>query len=696
MQQGIEKGYIRDCEPTLNGQTYLSASFIQQQTIDHLHQNKGRTTLTRLAELLNLPVDTLERYLTYLDELKQTCMGRMEEQGFLSLVAQTQATSLPYRLLQKVLDVDTMDHCIQYSGISDLIFTRTYVNQQKHQIVDHLQSSTEPLAMQKLQKETSISDGVFYLFLEQIIKEHTLQGAFRGRRERAIFIPHVYRDTQLAMIDSLLKAGNYIEYHTIEQLYGFAAPKDLLQKLDLNIILLDTCAVTESITSPIEDTLLSASSDFSWLDVSHLLPSSLSLADITTLLESILPRLNNNNNNNRRKKKSTRAPSPSSETRTLYHFILLGKYVTTTRYLETNVIEAAQPFLNQRATMELTKNQKFLHSNKGKRKKDLQVVLTNEEIQAHLVEEQGLPLEFATLVTTKIKRSMMEGMDYAMKKVYINADTTKMVSGDGTSWLDRQQQHLKLLLADLRLKIYYNMQSIALFEDPSTRKSMEKYMVRQYCGDFMFYLVLIITLWQSKDQSEMTTLTGLHTKDIEQPEQVDDTQASQVIAALVSSDTTWQKELIPLHQGYQGGKKMDAFNSFITASSSPLATKLGWADLDNQENQRQYNMEFWKNLQRQLESTPVSESTAPSILHLTLLLCFQTIYHLPLNVSGKYVPSILNTLAPKLQGGILNVSLEQLKKAQHSIMAGMKSGAIDLDLIGTIRQLGLDLCNSKP
>jgi hypothetical protein len=177
----------------------------------------------------------------------------------------------------------------------------------------------------------------------------------------------------------------------VDQLYGFAAPKDLLQKLDTNIMLLDTCAVTESTISSFEEALLSTS-DFKWLDASTILPSSLSLADITTLLETVLPRLNNNI---RKKKKASRAspqpasPNHPSRTQQQDPFILLGKYVTTTRYLETNVIEKAQPFLNQRATMELSRTQKFLHSNKGKRKKDLQIVLTDEEVKGFGMELIG-------------------------------------------------------------------------------------------------------------------------------------------------------------------------------------------------------------------------------------------------------------------------------------------------------------------
>jgi hypothetical protein len=59
----------------------------------------------------------------------------------------------------------------------------------------------------------------------------------------------------------------------------------------------------------------------------------------------------------------------------------------------------------------------------------------------------------------------MEGMDNAMKKVYINTDATQHEFNDEKNgWLDLQEQHLKSLLDDLRSRIYYNMKSIAVFE----------------------------------------------------------------------------------------------------------------------------------------------------------------------------------------------------------------------------------------
>ncbi|CAO3600063.1 unnamed protein product [Absidia cylindrospora] len=730
--------------PYFKWEIYLSATFIQQQTIQYIKENKGRTTVTRLADMLNIDISTLMPYLTplaleqdwtiiddhllarsYLSDFKQDCLDRMNDHGFISLVAQTSSSGLPYRLIQEVLHVSTIPSGVNFAEISDLLFTQTYVDQQKQRILEYLHSTSEPLSMQKLQKCMELQEDVFYLFLEQIIKDQVLQGTFRGRRERSLFIPHMYRDAQLAMIDSLLKAGNYIQYYNVEQLYGFATPKELLLKLDPNIILLDSCAVTESLVSLFEYTLLSP--DITWLNASDHLPSVLSSTDITTLLEMILLRLN--------KKKRSARNSPSNNENSNSNnndtFVLLDMFVTTERYLGI-IVDNAQSFLNQRATAEISQ-QKFLHSSKGsKKRKDSQTTLTNEEIQQHLVEQQGLDSEFAAHVTLKIKRSMKDGLEHAMQQIYITpttriTDNTRIDQDNRNtvSWLDLRKDHFLSLLGDLRQKLYYNMKAVSLIEDASSRKSMEKYMVRQLCGNFMFYLVLLITLWQSRDASELTTLTGLRRSDIEHPDQVDESQKKQVIAALVSSDTKYQDDLAPLYKALQTGKKMDEFTTFISKqnSTTPLIKELNWIDLNNQVTQRQYNETFRTQLSQQLEATTVTATTAPSILHLTTLLCFQALHWVPLNVSGKYVPTILKHLAPRLasigpnDGGDDNDNgynmlatkgndiLKQLGDAETMIMAGWKpstdsssstDGIMDLEAIHSVRQLGLDLCQTTP
>lgn len=50
-----------------------------------------------------------------------------------------------------------------------------------------------------------------------------------------------------------------------------------------------------------------------------------------------------------------------------------------------------------------------------------------------------------------------------------------------------------------------------------------------------------------------------------------------------------------------------------------------------------------------MEGLQISANSAPQLLHLTTLLFFQKIYEIPLYVSGKFVPVILNEIKTKLE-----------------------------------------------
>lgn len=58
----------------------------------------------------------------------------------------------------------------------------------------------------------------------------------------------------------------------------------------------------------------------------------------------------------------------------------------------------------------------------------------------------------------------------------------------------------------------------------------------------------------------------------------------------------------------------------------------------------QANKTVFHQLYKQLDQTTISEETAPQILHLVSLLLFLKHYQLPLYVSGKFVPVILQQL----------------------------------------------------
>ena len=112
------------------------------------------------------------------------------------------------------------------------------------------------------------------MLLDIIARDNQLEGTFRGRREKSVYVPHSYRDRQITLITSLLEASGYIgaqsvtfiapdqkinpnvaEYATVEQHYAYANPKDLLLRHDSNLQMLDTCAVTSSMLDKLQNTV---------------------------------------------------------------------------------------------------------------------------------------------------------------------------------------------------------------------------------------------------------------------------------------------------------------------------------------------------------------------------------------------------------------------------------------------------------
>ena len=95
-----------------------------------------------------------------------------------------------------------------------------------------------------------------------------------------------------------------------------------------------------------------------------------------------------------------------------------------------------------------------------------------------------------------------------------------------------------------------------------------------------------------------------------------------------------------------------------------------------------------KALADQLENTPVSTATAPLILHLTSILCFQALYHLPLYVSGKYVPHIIKQISFKLDSNDSQV----ISNAHTMIMSSRKDSSLfDSNILQNVYDLGLKI-----
>ncbi|ORX58844.1 hypothetical protein DM01DRAFT_1208000 [Hesseltinella vesiculosa] len=693
MEQGIKKGLLPDCIPTIQHDAYLSRSYILQTCSDTLSQ-QGRATIADLANQLHVHTHLLSPFLpsicterdwtkiddilmtrSYIDQLKTKHTNQLEHQGSLALLSVTNQTSLPHRFILDMFQ-DLQNTHTKFDALPDQYFTKDFIQRQEHAIFDALTAASMPVYMPTLAKDVDTLESLFYVLLDRISKRQDLPGSFLGRRDRSTFIPNVYRGQQEAMVQSLLLASGYIEYTTVEQNILWAPAREWLQKRNPDLVLLEACAVIPSLTQTLEASLDHLDT---WLSIPTLFPSAITIQDALTLTESVVTRAN----------KATKSTSRHDS------LIIVGHHITSPKYLQS-LVDMAQPYITQRAQAEQT-NTKHLHSAKPRKNQPSEVKFTAEEVQRYLVGQQ-LPRDFAELVAVKIKRSMNDKLILAMKSIYLThpstASTTCSLDQTNRAWTDNQGRHLLSLLNRQRHLLFFSQQALGLFDDASTKKSMEKYIVRQRCLDFLFFLVLLTTLWHAKDQADMVSLTGLRGSDIQHPDQVKDDHKKEVIAALVCSEPTYREVLVPLHEAVQSGKKLDAFMPFLIRNqshSNPLLEKLDWTtEMDQEQTQTQTNQEFKQSLLQQLKSTPLTTNAAPLILHLVVLLLFQDVHQLPLNVSGKFVPALLRQLSPHLDDSVLDV----LERTQSSILFHFKQPdqpPIDMALVQQTQKIALDL-----
>ncbi|KAI8368104.1 uncharacterized protein BYT42DRAFT_585292 [Radiomyces spectabilis] len=596
---------------------------------------------------------------SYIKKITDDMEKEIDTTGHISLLAQAQHYSLPYAFVQKLLD-PLLAHTkyVKYSQLPDLILTKEYVNEQSTKIKGVLYAAQEVLAMTSLQRTLDIGESLFYVLLEQLT---AVPGIFRGRRERAKFEPYVYRDRQLSLITSLLEASRYIEYATVEQLYSYGNTKEVLKKHCPSVVLLETCAVTESLVEQVQESLNEVRVSQSWMDASELVPSALTAADILALLEMIV----------------SRDKPPASPNNKL--LILELRYVTTMNYL-SSLVEMSQEFLNRRALSEL-QTQKNMHSNRGKKRVN-DVELTLPQIAEYLQAQGGLPEPLATAVAVKIKRKMCEALCRAMQGVYLPGvmnDEPGHSPSDSPLLQDRrlQQQLEKEIAATeyLQRKLYFTAQAIALFQENS-RKSLEKFLFRQLCSEYMYHLLTIKVLQSADNVTRVLSIMGITQADLEDAGRLHDDRRKEITAALIKSD--YDDENGALQRLYEA-KKSDVYIDYIESHLPAYLT------FDAVKDAKFANEETQVALGDQLASTAPTPATAPLILHLTSLLCFQSLHDLPLHVSGKYVPHILKLITAELPSEQATL----LTQAQDMIMAHIKSGeAINVNILNNVYDLG--------
>lgn len=297
---------------TLDGKEYITPAQISKEMRDELHVRGGRVNIVDLQQVINVDLTHIENRVgdiiksekhvqmvlgqlvdeNYLDRLSEEVNDKLQESGQVTVSELCKTYDLPGDFLTQAL-TQRLGRII--NGHLDLdnrgvIFTEAFVARHKARIRGLFSAITRPTAVNSLVSKYGFQEQLLYSVLEELVSTGRLRGTVvGGRQDKAVFVPDIYSRTQSTWVDSFFRQNGYLEFDALSRL-GIPDAVNYIKKRYKNtpLLFLKATCVGQGLVDQVEASVEEAISSGTWVDVSPLLPSSLSVEDAAMLLQQVM------------------------------------------------------------------------------------------------------------------------------------------------------------------------------------------------------------------------------------------------------------------------------------------------------------------------------------------------------------------------------------------------------------------------
>ncbi|XP_062605346.1 E3 UFM1-protein ligase 1-like isoform X2 [Saccostrea cucullata] len=706
---------------TLDGKEYLTHQELAKEIQDELIVHGGRINLVDLQQILNVDFRHIEDKVTdmvkqdrslmlvlgqlvdknYLDSMAEEVNDKLQDKGYLTMVDITKQYDLPSDFVSSHIR-DRVGKIIKGkldSQDRDVIYTGAFITRMKGQIRGALSAVTRPTTVAMVMQRYGFQERLFFNILEELVHTGRLKGNLIGRQEKMMYIPEIYTKAQNDWVDNFYKQNGYLEYDTLVRL-GISDPVTFIKKRFKSepIIYLKRVCVGSGLMDQIESSMEEAVTTDGYSDVMPLLPSVFSEEDCHLLLQECV-------------KKQTDAMICCDTIVTSQKYISKWKepfaslveekaekdarsnpqlFLSTDRKGATSksvVLEEGSK--EDRKDQRKKKQASSTKSGGGTQGREVKMKATKKkyhkgrgdqggdsdeeevsrprqaEIQFMSVEEiaeklkkqpelRDCPEDFITEIATQIHRPL--NREYHQKAVDVLHSTATQSSGSG-----KKKTH-----SDLQEKITGLWTNVLLFEKgakciPEETEVLNKHLLKTVCTDITNVVVNVLMhdhmLSKSEEEEALT------------PE-----SRAKYISKLPDGVQQCATKL----NSSLNGKSLDEFYKQLDVLCGPehLGILLRKPD-KRKERQLIFN-------HRQALVEQLSRETDPAmLLHLTVVILFQTFTSNIVHAPGKCVPQIITFLKQHLAPE----SHELLVKMQDLVIQQMKLQSEDKDMSEVMDEL---------
>ncbi|GAM23031.1 hypothetical protein SAMD00019534_062060 [Acytostelium subglobosum LB1] len=289
---------------TTSGKEFITPKQLELEIRDEIMRSGGRVVVSDLQSLLNVDISYIQEKVNfivsrdrsmklyygeimtryYLDSVVEEIHETLQEEGRLDI----NDLSLRFNLNSEILTeaVNTrLGKLIIGVFDNDILYTQAHVDRHKARVRGLFSSVTKPTNIAALCKQYQMNERLFRQQLTELIQEKRINGQVQGKGTQTEYIPTVFNQARTLWIDNFYKQNSYVPYSTLTKL-DIPDAMAYLKNTYTNGVPLSSCFINEYIVNNVESSIEEIIASTGWMDISSLVPSSLSNRDIAMVIES--------------------------------------------------------------------------------------------------------------------------------------------------------------------------------------------------------------------------------------------------------------------------------------------------------------------------------------------------------------------------------------------------------------------------
>mmetsp|Transcript_13028 Transcript_13028/g.39385 ORF Transcript_13028/g.39385 Transcript_13028/m.39385 type:complete len:501 (-) Transcript_13028:4-1506(-) len=296
---------------TTDGKEYVTPAHLRTEIQRELVRAGGRISVVDLQPILNVDLSHIEKHLSqvlkkdssihlvgttlisnaYVDVCCEELQSTLEQAGKLSIGTLSTRFDLPPDFLLTAITarLGSLVHGRLYSptaGAESFLYTETYLRRVRARVRGAFSALTRPISLLSVAQQQHMEEELFADELAALLCSGRLHGALQENRgANTIFLPQVFVHARDHYIDSFAAANSFVPYDHLRSQFQLSNPERTLSRRIPGGLPLSTCYATPALLDSLDAAVGAALTSATWLQISPILPSSLSDADIAQLLQ---------------------------------------------------------------------------------------------------------------------------------------------------------------------------------------------------------------------------------------------------------------------------------------------------------------------------------------------------------------------------------------------------------------------------